>query len=89
MRGTAPMKVGRTAARLSPILSTRPSITVGKPISSGSASSTLPNECASGSHNKPRSSGPRLFSASTAAAVYVHAPWVNRTPFGVPVVPEV
>ncbi len=49
MRGTAPMMVGRMMARFSTILSTRPSITVGKPITSGSASITLPNECASGS----------------------------------------
>jgi len=89
MRGTAPMKVGRTAARLSTILSTRPSIAVANPTISGSASITLPNECASGSHKWFRSSGPKMFRASTAAAVYVHASWVNRTPFGLPVVPEV
>ena len=34
MRGAAPMKVGFTTARLSTILSTRPSMAVGKPICS-------------------------------------------------------
>ncbi len=50
MRGTAPMIVGWMIARFSTILSTRPSMTVGKPIASGSASITLPKACASGSH---------------------------------------
>ena len=50
IRGTAPMIVGRMTARFSMILSTRPSMTVVKPICNGSASITLPNACANGSH---------------------------------------
>ena len=69
MRGAAPMTVGCDAARLSTILSTLPSMAVGKPISSGSASMTLPKACASGSHRKFRSSGPSMSNASIAAAV--------------------
>ena len=49
MRGTAPMIVGLMIARFSTILSTRPSMTVGKPIASGRASMTLPNAWDSGS----------------------------------------
>ena len=51
------MNVGRTTARLSTILSIRPSTAVAKPICSCAASSTLPNECDSGSHRYCRSSG--------------------------------
>lgn len=51
------------------ILSTRPSIAVGKPICSGSAGITVPTPCARGSDRKLRSSGPRMLSASMAAAV--------------------
>ncbi len=58
IRGAAPMNVGWTTARLSTILSTRPSIAVGKPICSWTASSTWPNECASGSQRNCRSSAP-------------------------------
>ena len=50
------MKVGWTTARLSTILSTRPSMAVGKPICSGRVSSTLPKTWASGSQRYCRSS---------------------------------
>ena len=57
MRGTPAMNVGRTAPRFSTILSTRPSTAVAKPTWHWTASSTLPNECASGSHRYCTSSG--------------------------------
>ena len=56
MRGAAPMKVGFTTARLSMILSTRPSTAVAKPQASWVESSTLPNECAIGSQRNWTSS---------------------------------
>ena len=49
IRGAAPMKVGLMTARLSMILSTRPSTAVGNPMASWVVNSTLPKECASGS----------------------------------------
>ena len=44
------MSVGRTTGRLATIRSIRPSMAVSSPIWYWAASSTLPNECASGSH---------------------------------------
>ena len=67
MRGAAPMKVGRTTARLSMILSTRPSTAVAKPQASWVESSTLPNECAIGSHRNCRSFSSRMSCAWMAA----------------------
>ena len=67
MRGAAPMNVGFTTARLSMILSTRPSTAVAKPIASWVDSSTLPNECAIGSQRYCRSSSVRISCASIAA----------------------
>ena len=67
MRGAAPMKVGFTIARLSMILSTRPSTAVAKPQASWVESSTLPNECAIGSHRNWRSSSLRMSWAWIAA----------------------
>ena len=60
MRGAAPMNVGFTTARLSMILSTRPSTAVANPHASWEESSTLPNECAIGSHRNCRSSSVRI-----------------------------
>ena len=67
MRGAAPMKVGRTTARFSMIFSTRPSTAVAKPQASWVDSSTLPNECAIGSHRYCRSSSSRMPCAWIAA----------------------
>ena len=89
MRGAAPIQVGRTTARLSMILSTRPSTAVGKPIASWVVSSTLPNECAIGSHRYCRSSRRRMPVAAIASPSYVHPLCRSRTPFGRPVVPDV
>ena len=60
MRGAAPMNVGFTMPRFSTILSTRPSMAVAKPQASCAESSTLPNECAIGSHRNCRSSSCRM-----------------------------
>ena len=60
MRGAAPMNVGFTVAQLSTIFSTRPSTAVAKPQASWAESSTLPNECAIGSHRNCRSSSSRM-----------------------------
>ena len=54
------MNVGFTTPRLSTIFSTRPSIAVAKPQASWAESSTLPNECAIGSHRNCRSSSCRM-----------------------------
>jgi hypothetical protein len=89
IRGAPAMNVGRTRARFSTILSMRPSTADAKPISSWAASSTLPNECDSGSHRYCRSPGSRMPSAATAAPSYVQLSWTSRTPLGRPVVPEV
>ena len=67
MRGAAPMNVGFTTPRLSTILSTRPSMAVAKPQASWVDSSTLPNECAIGSHRNWRSFSSRMSCASIAA----------------------
>ena len=67
IRGAAPMNVGRTTARLSMILSTRPSTAVAKPQASWVESSTLPKECAIGSHRNCRSFSSRIFCAWMAA----------------------
>ena len=67
MRGAAPMKVGFTTPRFSTILSTRPSMAVAKPHASWVESSTLPNECAIGSHRNCRSSSSRMFCALIAS----------------------
>jgi hypothetical protein len=89
IRGAAPIQVGRTTARFSTILSTRPSTAVGNPIASWVFSSTLPNECAMGSHRYCRSSRPTMPVAATASPSYVQLLCRSRTPLGRPVVPEV
>ena len=67
MRGAAPMKVGFTTARLSMILSTRPSMAAEKPHAIWVDISTLPNECAIGSQRNSRSSSLRMFCARIAS----------------------
>ena len=67
IRGAAPMKVGFTMPRFSTILSTRPSIAVANPQASCVERSTLPNECAIGSHRNCRSSSCRMSCTSIAA----------------------
>ena len=54
------MNVGFTMPRFSTILSTRPSMAVAKPQASWAESSTLPNECAIGSHRNCRSVSSRM-----------------------------
>ena len=76
-------------ARLSTILSIRPSIAVAKPICRGRVSRFFPKTCASGSHRYWTSSSLRMLMASVAAPSNVHALWSRRTPLGRPVVPEV
>ena len=66
MRGAAAMNVGETTARLSMILSTRPSTAAAEPVASCAASSTLPNECDSGSQRYCTSSSVSRPSESTA-----------------------
>lgn len=68
MRGAAAMTVGLTTPRLSAILSRRPSITVGTPMPIITTSSSLPNECDSGSHRKCRSDGEISSISRTAPA---------------------
>ena len=67
IRGAAPMKVGFTTARLSMILSTRPSTAVANPQASWVESSTLPKEWAIGSHRNCTSSSVRICWAWIAA----------------------
>lgn len=88
-RGAAPMKVGRTSARLSVTLATSPSMAVGKPTCAATVSRSLPITWESGSHSSCRSPVSSMPKESTAAASYVQAAWVRRTPLGRPVVPEV
>ena len=89
MRGAAPMNVGFTAAQLSTIFSTRPSTADAKPQASWADSSTLPNECAIGSHRNCRSVSSRMFWTRMASPSKTHDLWRRRTPLGRPVVPEV
>ena len=86
---TAATKVGRTVARFSTSLSTRPSTAVVKPISSCAASSTLPKMCDSGSQRYWTSSARSRPSSSIAAASYSQQSCGSSTPFGCPVVPDV
>ena len=67
MRGAAPMNVGFTTARLSMILSTRPSMAAEKPQAIWVDISTLPNECAIGSQRNSRSSSLRMSCARMAS----------------------
>ena len=67
MRGAAPMKVGFTTARLSMILSTRPSMAAEYPQAIWVDISTLPKECAIGSQRNSRSSSLRMFCALMAS----------------------
>ena len=89
MRGAAPMKVGFTTARLSTILSIRPSMAVVKPICSGSVRRFLPKKCASGSQRYWTSVSSRMLMASVAAPSKIQQLCGSRTPLGRPVVPEV
>ena len=84
------MKVGFTMARFSMILSTRPSTAVGNPQASWVESSTLPNECAIGSHRNCTSFSSRICCDWIAAPSKVHEECAQpRRPWGWPVVPEV
>ena len=67
MRGAAPMNVGFTTARLSMILSTRPSMAAAKPHAIWVDISTLPKECAIGSQRNSRSVSSRMFCAAIAS----------------------
>ena len=83
------MNVGFTTARLSTIFSTRPSTAVANPTASCAESSTLPNECAIGSQRYCRSSSDRVPTALLDSPSNTHEECRSRTPFGLPVVPEV
>ena len=61
------MNVGFTTARLSMILSTRPSMAAEKPQAICVDISTLPNECAIGSQRNSRSLSLRMFWARMAS----------------------
>ena len=89
MRGAAPMKVGLTTPVFSTILSTRPSIALAKPHASWVEISTLPKACASGSQSSCTSSSLSRPMLSITAPSYTQALCRSRTPFGLPVVPEV
>ena len=61
------MKVGRTTARFSTNLSTRPSMALANPTASWAARRTLPKEWAKGSHRYCTSSSFKRPSSATAA----------------------